>query len=353
MGHGGETPGLPGQAVGARLLEHQLQAAADAGQGRPQLVDDRAKEALLHALLLAPGRDVADDAEDLPGLAGHDARLEILLPAVEGEMVFDRARLPGVEHLADALEEGQGLRRRQDLGNGVAQQLLGRLDQIVRGARQDLQVGSLAILAEQEIRQGLEHELQVGVPVGSLRHLDGRSRRPGSSPGPGGGLDQLQLGPGGQVLQGLPIRAGEGAGNEIDDAERSHQGVPAAPQGHARVEPDEGRAGDEGVVGEPLVEAGIFHHEGLPGQNGVAAERQVPRRFDLVQPLPGLEPQPGGVHQAHEGHGRLELPGRRPDDAIEALLLRRVQEAEAPQHLQTEGFIRRQGGRLHGGGRRS
>ena len=73
--------------------------------------------------------------------------------------------------------------------------------------------------------------------------------------------------------------------------------------------------------------------------NGSAAKGDLARPFRYRHTLSRLEPFPIRIDEADHRHRRLEAHLCQPRDPVEALLARRIQNAQGPERCQALGFI--------------
>jgi hypothetical protein len=97
----------------------------------------------------------------------------------------------------------------------------------------------------------------------------------------------------------------------------------------AGIEADERRSGDERIVREARVGEGVGDDERPVAVEGVRAEGHAARRLAPVQAEAGLVPLPVRVDQGDQRDRHGEGAPGDAGDAIEALLRRCIEEAQA------------------------
>ena len=114
-------------------------------------------------------------------------------------------------------------------------------------------------------------------------------------------------------------------------AARNRQGLDAPPAGR----------GPTDQVGTSALGIGlrVGDDERVVAEDRVGTERPRARRLEVGQPDAGLEPLPVGVHQGdqHDLHAE-QAPGQ-PRDPVEALVGRRVEDAQRPQGGDALGLV--------------
>ena len=105
-------------------------------------------------------------------------------------------------------------------------------------------------------------------------------------------------------------------------------------QREARVEADARTSRHQRIVGEPRILECVRHNQHLARGYGVSTERDLPRGLPELQSMDRLEPLAISVHEADEGHGHAQNCSRKARETIEALLLGRIEDAQAMKSRQ-------------------
>lgn len=263
------------------------------------------------------GRDPVEVAEAVVQFGDHLGRGH--LGGVRGE-----AGEIGEEHRHLGVEDGRdGPVGLQFLDHAVGQDVA---KQIVRARLLGPQVLDDAVQLALPGLQSLARALGLLLPLDGAEH------------------GQLVFDQGAEVLEQREFVGVDRARLGVEHAERPDLVPAGAAHRLAGVEAHEGRIDDERAAREAHVATRIGHDHRFVLQDGVAAERALPRRLRRLQAEARLEPLPAGIEQRDVGDGRVEELRGQIDDAVEALLARRVEDLQTIQLRQPRRFIRRDRG---------
>ena len=154
---------------------------------------------------------------------------------------------------------------------------------------------------------------------------------------PSGMATQLKLADhlGGQDLQVRALKFCQRPRFAAQDTQRPKDVAIGGDQRRAGVEAQVRFTRDQWIVDEACVEPGIGHHQQVGAAHYVSAERLLPRCLGHAQSMPGLEPLPVRVHQAHQCHGRTRTGApRAPARVIEGRFRGSVHDRELRQRQQ-------------------
>ena len=130
-----------------------------------------------------------------------------------------------------------------------------------------------------------------------------------------------------ETAEGLELLIVEQTRAVIGDAQGADPASVGEGQRHPGIEPNPDRTGHNRVVGKPRVVQGVRDLEDVGAEDRVCAERLVSMALDGIETGRGLEPLSLRVDQRHQGDRRRgDLAGTL-DEAIEAFLTRRVEQA--------------------------
>ena len=115
----------------------------------------------------------------------------------------------------------------------------------------------------------------------------------------------------------------------------------------AGIETDMRFLGDKRVVRETQVQQRVLDDKCLFLEDGMTAKRYLARRLAGVQPLPRLEPLPIRVHEADETDLDVEQALGHAGYAVEAVLRRRIEQAQRMQTNESYSLVERYRRFLH------
>jgi hypothetical protein len=115
------------------------------------------------------------------------------------------------------------------------------------------------------------------------------------------------------------------------------KGSNAAPRDEEReahIEADAGLPGYQRVIRESRIMECVRHNQHLARRHGVCTERNLPRGLAELCAMRRLEPLAILIYKANEGHWHIQNCSDEAREPVEALFLRRIEDAQAMKSCQ-------------------